>query len=172
MVIAALRKLGTNVTADKLRDYLAHQRGALGLFGSYDFQKIPQRGLDDSAVLMVRWDPAKNTWIGSAVPAVRRSRRRRARDLRGRLAFRLRRDSVAQENLRRVFDVLRDESRSKVGVAPQRGLHQCAVLAQDIAHVRSGVIRDDELSVPLRVMMERGVERLCPVEPHAEMRAS
>jgi branched-chain amino acid transport system substrate-binding protein len=68
MVIAALRKLGTNVTADKLRDYLAHQRGALGLFGSYDFQKIPQRGLDDSAVLMVRWDPAKNTWIGISRP--------------------------------------------------------------------------------------------------------
>lgn len=68
MIVAALRKLGTNVTAAQLRDYIAHQKGALGLFGSYDFQAIPQRGIGQGSVVMIRWDAAKGTWVGVSRP--------------------------------------------------------------------------------------------------------
>lgn len=64
LVIDALKKLGTNVDPERLRSYLANLRGWAGVNGRYDFPAIPQRGVGEPSVIMVRWDPAKDTWVG------------------------------------------------------------------------------------------------------------
>jgi len=63
LAVTALRKLGPDATAAQLHDYLEKQRGWVGINGRYDFVAIPQRGIDDAAALVVRWDPDKTTWI-------------------------------------------------------------------------------------------------------------
>jgi branched-chain amino acid transport system substrate-binding protein len=64
IVIDALRKLGTNATPQQIRDYVANMHGWSGISGVYDFRAVPQRGIDINAVMIVRWDPAKGTWVG------------------------------------------------------------------------------------------------------------
>jgi branched-chain amino acid transport system substrate-binding protein len=64
LVVDAYRKLGLNATAAQIRDYLSGLRGWVGINGAYDFKAIPQRGVGVNGVLMVRWDPAKDTWVG------------------------------------------------------------------------------------------------------------
>lgn len=62
LVVSALRKLGPDATAEQLRAYLATLKGFAGINGTYDFEKIPQRGLDDSNVVVTRWDEAAQNW--------------------------------------------------------------------------------------------------------------
>lgn len=62
IVIDALKKLGTNVTATQLRDFIAKQQGIAGVNGIYDFVATPQRGLDVSDTVVTHWAPAKNIW--------------------------------------------------------------------------------------------------------------
>ncbi len=69
LVIDALRKLGPDTSADKLREYMSHLKGYAGINGFYDFEKVPQRGLDEEACVVTRWDPAKNTWVIVSKPA-------------------------------------------------------------------------------------------------------
>ena len=59
LVVSAFRKLGTNANAEQIRQYLANLRGFPGATGRYDFKAVPQRGLGQDAVIMVRWDKAK-----------------------------------------------------------------------------------------------------------------
>jgi branched-chain amino acid transport system substrate-binding protein len=66
LVIAALRKLGTDTTATQVRDYIASLRGWVGENGRYDFSAVPQRGLNGSSTVIVRWDPAKDTWVAAS----------------------------------------------------------------------------------------------------------
>lgn len=74
LVVTALRKLGTGATAAQLRDYLDNVRGFVGVNGPYDFRAMPQRGLSENSLLIVRWDPARNEAVavskcgGSALP--------------------------------------------------------------------------------------------------------
>jgi branched-chain amino acid transport system substrate-binding protein len=68
IVIAALKKLGTNATADQIRDYMVNLTGFTGINGPYNMKERPQRGLDSKAIYMVKWDAAKNTWIGVSGP--------------------------------------------------------------------------------------------------------
>jgi branched-chain amino acid transport system substrate-binding protein len=63
ILTTALRKVGTNATAEQLRSYLAGMRGIAGVNGTYDFKRVPQRGLDDSAVVIIRWNAANSTWV-------------------------------------------------------------------------------------------------------------
>ena len=63
IVVDALRKLGPDTTAEQLRNYIAHLQNYAGIDGVYDFQKSPQRGLSDDAVVMTRWSPEKNNWV-------------------------------------------------------------------------------------------------------------
>lgn len=63
MFVQALRKLGANATATQIRDALDSYRGP-GAAGMYDFPKYPQRGLDASSLLIVRWDKAHQDWSG------------------------------------------------------------------------------------------------------------
>jgi branched-chain amino acid transport system substrate-binding protein len=62
LIVAALRKLGPNVTSEQIRSYFASLRGYSGAMGFYDFQAFPQRGLDANNVIVVRWDAAKQRW--------------------------------------------------------------------------------------------------------------
>jgi hypothetical protein len=61
-------------TATQLRDYLDGLRGWVGVNGPYDFRAMPQRGLTENSLLIVRWDPARNTAVavskfgGAALP--------------------------------------------------------------------------------------------------------
>ncbi len=68
IVVSGLRKLGLNTTPDKLRDYILGLHSFAGSSGYYDFRRNDQHGLDDSAVIYVKWDPK----IGDFVNASRR----------------------------------------------------------------------------------------------------
>jgi branched-chain amino acid transport system substrate-binding protein len=63
LLTTALRKIGTNATPEALRAYLANMRGVAGVNGTYDFRRVPQRGLDDRAVVIIRWNEANKTWV-------------------------------------------------------------------------------------------------------------
>jgi branched-chain amino acid transport system substrate-binding protein len=62
IVVHALRKLGPEASAAQLRDYIAHLRGYAGVNGVYDFEKIPQRGLNEDDVVVTAWSPEHKTW--------------------------------------------------------------------------------------------------------------
>jgi branched-chain amino acid transport system substrate-binding protein len=64
IVISALRKLGTNATPAQIRDYIATLHGWAGIIGEYDFRDGSQRGVGQNYGIVVRWDPAKDTWVG------------------------------------------------------------------------------------------------------------
>lgn len=76
LIVDSLRKLGTDVAATRLRDYLVGLRGWVGVNGPYDFREVPQRGIGQAAVVVVRWDADKSQFdpvskLGGA-PANRR----------------------------------------------------------------------------------------------------
>jgi branched-chain amino acid transport system substrate-binding protein len=71
LLVGALRSLGTGATSAQLRAYFDRQRNWIGINGSYDFHAIPQRGLGPSGVVMVRWDAARDTWVGVSHPGGR-----------------------------------------------------------------------------------------------------
>ena len=60
-VVAALRKLGTKATAEQVRAYIADQTDLPGVNGSYNFKKVPQRGLAAENAVVTRWDAAART---------------------------------------------------------------------------------------------------------------
>lgn len=64
LLIGALRKLGLSATAPQIRDYLAALHGDVGIYGPHDFAAVPQRGLGENSVVMIRWDPATRGWVG------------------------------------------------------------------------------------------------------------
>lgn len=68
LIVDALRKLGTDTTAAKLRAYLAGLKNWVGVNGPYDFTAVPQRGLGENGVLVVKFDPSSPA---GAVPASR-----------------------------------------------------------------------------------------------------
>lgn len=64
LIVEAYRKLGTNATATQIRNYIGSQRNWAGVDGTYDFVAVPQRGIGVNSVMMVRWDRAKDDWLG------------------------------------------------------------------------------------------------------------
>jgi branched-chain amino acid transport system substrate-binding protein len=68
LLTTALRRVGTNASAEQLRAYLAGMRNVAGVNGTYDFRRVPQRGLDDRAVVIIRWNAANNTWVPASKP--------------------------------------------------------------------------------------------------------
>lgn len=66
MIVEALRKLGTNASAENVRTYIATQRNWAGVDGLYDFRAVPQRGIGPNSVVIVRWDTGRDTWIGAS----------------------------------------------------------------------------------------------------------
>jgi branched-chain amino acid transport system substrate-binding protein len=59
VLVDALRAVGVDAPASKVRDYMVSSQRFTGVNGPYDFRSIPQRGIGQSAVLMVRWDSAR-----------------------------------------------------------------------------------------------------------------
>jgi branched-chain amino acid transport system substrate-binding protein len=62
LLVDALRKVGPDATAAKLRAYLSNLRGFTGVNGPYDFRSEPQRGLGDKNIVMVRYDNKGGTF--------------------------------------------------------------------------------------------------------------
>lgn len=68
LVLDAYRKFGFDATAAQIRDYLANLKGWVGADGTYDFHAIPQRGIGAGSIVMIRWDPAAENWVGVSKP--------------------------------------------------------------------------------------------------------
>jgi branched-chain amino acid transport system substrate-binding protein len=68
LLTTALRHVGTNATAEQLRAYLSTMKNVAGVNGTYDFQRVPQRGLDERAVVIIRWNEANSTWVPASKP--------------------------------------------------------------------------------------------------------
>lgn len=62
LIVHALRTLPDGATAEQVRAFLADLQGHALTSGIYDFRKVPQRGLDDTSVVVTRWEPTKQTW--------------------------------------------------------------------------------------------------------------
>jgi branched-chain amino acid transport system substrate-binding protein len=62
LVVAALKKYGTGITAAQLRAFLAQLKGFPGVMGRYDFPAVPQRGLTAQSVFVVRWNARRDWW--------------------------------------------------------------------------------------------------------------
>ncbi len=63
LVADALRRLGTNAGGDQLHAYLENVHDWVGVSGTYDFRSGDQRGLSADTMVVMRWDPAKDTWV-------------------------------------------------------------------------------------------------------------
>jgi branched-chain amino acid transport system substrate-binding protein len=68
MIVDAFKKLGTNVTADQLNDYIQHLNGWVGINGSYDYRDGSQRGIGIDGVVIDRWDAAKDDFVVVSKP--------------------------------------------------------------------------------------------------------
>ena len=62
LVVGALRKLKPDATAEDLAAISRELKGVAGINGLYDFKAVPNRGLDESNVVVTRWDAAAQTW--------------------------------------------------------------------------------------------------------------
>lgn len=68
IAVDALRHVGTDAPASKVRDYIAHLKGYAGVSGVYDFEAYPQRGLGTRAAVMMRWNTAKTMFEAVSQP--------------------------------------------------------------------------------------------------------
>ena len=53
---------GNQAKPETIRSYIAGLHDWPGINGIYDFTKIPQRGLDESAAVVTRWQPDQQAW--------------------------------------------------------------------------------------------------------------
>jgi branched-chain amino acid transport system substrate-binding protein len=63
LVIGAYRKLGLAAKPEEIRTYLASIKGWAGTDGIYDFEKMPQRGIDVTDSVVTRWQADKKAWV-------------------------------------------------------------------------------------------------------------
>lgn len=68
IVVSGLRKLGTNATAEQLRDYVLSLHHWAGVQGFYDFSDGQQRGLTVEAIVMDRWDRDASRFVAVSRP--------------------------------------------------------------------------------------------------------
>jgi branched-chain amino acid transport system substrate-binding protein len=66
IILSGLRKLGPSATPEKLRDYILNLHSFAGSSGFYDFRIGDQHGLDQSAVIFVRWDAKKGDFVNAS----------------------------------------------------------------------------------------------------------
>jgi branched-chain amino acid transport system substrate-binding protein len=62
ILIDALKKLGPDASAQKIRDEIAGLTGYAGVNGVYDFKKVPQRGLSVDNAVVTRWNAETKNW--------------------------------------------------------------------------------------------------------------
>lgn len=63
LMVAALRHLGPDATAEQVRAYIASLKDWSGINGTYNFSTIAQRGVGENSVVMVRWSGSKDRWL-------------------------------------------------------------------------------------------------------------
>lgn len=68
IMLNGLRKLGLNASPAQLRDYALNLKGYTGIYGPFDFKANPGRGVGIDGVIVQRWDPAKNDFVGVSGP--------------------------------------------------------------------------------------------------------
>lgn len=56
ILMASFQKLGTDVSATKLRDHILGLHDFAGISGIYDFRRGDQHGLTDASMTLVKWD--------------------------------------------------------------------------------------------------------------------
>jgi hypothetical protein len=66
--IDALRHLGATATPQQVHAYIEALHSYAGVNGIYDFRDGSQRGISSSAVVVNRWDPAKQTFVVVSKP--------------------------------------------------------------------------------------------------------
>ena len=66
VLVTALRELGPDASAQKLRDYLLQLQGWVGANGPYDYVTNPQRGVGGNNVVMVRWDGQQKAVVAAS----------------------------------------------------------------------------------------------------------
>jgi branched-chain amino acid transport system substrate-binding protein len=68
IIVSALRHLGTQATAQQIRDYILNLHGFVGANGVYDFSSGDQRGIGQNSIVVARWAPERSTWIQVSRP--------------------------------------------------------------------------------------------------------
>lgn len=68
LVLEALAEVPPDATAEQLRARMATTKGFTGVNGTYDLNAVPQRGLDESDVVVTRWSVATHTWQPVSLP--------------------------------------------------------------------------------------------------------
>ena len=72
ILVATLRKVGPGASAKEIGAAINKLTGHTGIAGTYDFVDPSiapdNRGIGTDSVLISRWDPAKNRWIGVSGP--------------------------------------------------------------------------------------------------------
>jgi branched-chain amino acid transport system substrate-binding protein len=68
VVINVLRGLGANPTAMQVRDAIEQTHGIAGVNSLVDYRDGSQRGIPISAVVIIRWDGAKETFVPVSAP--------------------------------------------------------------------------------------------------------
>jgi branched-chain amino acid transport system substrate-binding protein len=71
ILVSALRKLGTNATAQQIHTYISGLTSFEGIDGTYNFKasQPDNRGLTIKDVYIAEWDKAKNDWTAASGPA-------------------------------------------------------------------------------------------------------
>jgi branched-chain amino acid transport system substrate-binding protein len=69
LALHALRTLGANATAEQVQAFISKLKNYPGVDGTYNFVKIPQRGLDVTSGVVSIWDTKLNTWVPVSKPA-------------------------------------------------------------------------------------------------------
>jgi branched-chain amino acid transport system substrate-binding protein len=68
IVIAALKAVGPNATAEQVRQYIANLTNFAGVDGIYDFKANPERGLGPDSAIVVRYDAKAKAWAWLTKP--------------------------------------------------------------------------------------------------------
>jgi hypothetical protein len=68
VVINVLRHLGPNPTAAQVREGIEQTHGISGINSILDYRDNSQRGVPISAVVIIRWDGAKDTFVPVSQP--------------------------------------------------------------------------------------------------------
>ena len=68
IVIAALKALGPDATAEQVRSYIANLRDFAGIDGIYDFKANSERGLGPANAIVVRYDAKAKAWVWLTQP--------------------------------------------------------------------------------------------------------
>ena len=68
IVIAALKALGADATAEQMRSYIANLTDFAGIDGIYDFKANPERGLGPANAIVVRYDTKAKAFVWLTQP--------------------------------------------------------------------------------------------------------